>query len=440
MLGLAASSFVFVAVAQQPPSAPLTLTLQDALSRARANSTQFQAAVTDFAVAHQDTVQARAGLLPSVNFHNQFIYTQGSGATISVTGNPASTTTAAPIFIANNAVHEYVSQGVVEQNLSVVQWIDYRRAQALEAVARVKSEIASRGLVVTVVQDYYGLLSAQRKYANAQLGATEAQSFLDLSHKLEHGGEVAHSDVIKAQIQANDRGRDLREAQLAMDKARLDLAVLLFPNFDENYTVVDDSELAPPLAAFDEFARAAQKNNADVRLSTEELNAAGHELGSARAGFLPSLTLDYFYGIDAPQFATRGPDGVNNLGYAASATLNIPIWNWGATRSKVIQAGLRQKQAQRELSLAQRKLLADMRTLHAEASAALSELQLLKDSADLAAESLRLINLRYRGGEATVLEVVDAQNTLTQARNAWSDGVVRYRAALADLQTLTGTM
>jgi outer membrane protein TolC len=246
--------------------------------------------------------------------------------------------------------------------------------------------------------------------------------------------------VIKAQIQANDRGRDLREAQLAMDKARLDLAVLLFPNFDENYTVVDDSELAPPLAAFDEFARAAQKNNADVRLSTEELNAAGHELGSARAGFLPSLTLDYFYGIDAPQFATRGPDGVNNLGYAASATLNIPIWNWGATRSKVIQAGLRQKQAQRELSLAQRKLLADMRTLHAEASAALSELQLLKDSADLAAESLRLINLRYRGGEATVLEVVDAQNTLTQARNAWSDGVVRYRAALADLQTLTGTM
>jgi outer membrane protein TolC len=440
MLGLAASSFVFVAVAQQPPSAPLTLTLQDALSRARANSTQFQAAVTDFAVAHQDTVQARAGLLPSVNFHNQFIYTQGSGATISVTGNPASTTTAAPIFIANNAVHEYVSQGVVEQNLSVVQWTDYRRAQALEAVARVKSEIASRGLVVTVVQDYYGLLSAQRKYANAQLGATEAQSFLDLSHKLEHGGEVAHSDVIKAQIQANDRGRDLREAQLAMDKARLDLAVLLFPNFDENYTVVDDSELAPPLAAFDEFARAAQKNNADVRLSTEELNAAGHELGSARAGFLPSLTLDYFYGIDAPQFATRGPDGVNNLGYAASATLNIPIWNWGATRSKVIQAGLRQKQAQRELSLAQRKLLADMRTLHAEASAALSELQLLKDSADLAAESLRLINLRYRGGEATVLEVVDAQNTLTQARNAWSDGVVRYRAALADLQTLTGTM
>jgi outer membrane protein TolC len=39
-----------------------------------------------------------------------------------------------------------------------------------------------------------------------------------------------------------------------------------------------------------------------------------------------------------------------------------------------------------------------------------------------------------------VLEVVDAQNTLTQARNAYSDGVVRYRTAVANLQTLTGTM
>jgi outer membrane protein TolC len=46
--------------------------------------------------------------------------------------------------------------------------------------------------------------------------------------------------------------------------------------------------------------------------------------------------------------------------------------------------------------------------------------------------------LRYQAGEALVLEVVDAQTTLTQARNAFNDGQVRYRVALANLQTLTG--
>lgn len=417
---------------QQPDSAastqaPLTLTLQDALTRARANSIPFQSALTDQGVAHEDKVQARAALLPSVNFNNSIIYTEPNG-------------TLSGVFIASNAVHEYLSEGNVRQVVGYAQYSDFRRSQALEAVARAKAEIARRGLVVTVVQGYYGLIASQHKYANAQQAATEAQNFLTLSQKLEKGGEVAHSDVIKAQLQFNDRQRDLREAQLAMDKSRLDLAVLLFPNFNLNFTVVDDAQLAPPLMSFDDFMKTAQNKNPDLRASTASFQASKFELTAAQSGYFPTLTLDYFYGIDAQHFAKREPDGANNLGYAVAATLNIPVWNWGATHSKIVQADLKRKQAQRELTLAQRKLQADMRELYAEAEAAQAELETLKSSADLAAESLRLTNLRYQGGEATVLEVVDAQNTLNQARNAFNDGEVRARTALANLQTLTGTM
>jgi outer membrane protein TolC len=437
-------SFVAVAVLAQQPApptqAPLTLTLQDALKQARANSVMLQAAVTEQGIAREDKVQARAVLLPKVSYNNQLIYTQPAEAATGSANPGVAASGQAPRFIANNAVREYLSEGVAEEQIGFAQYADYRRARALEAVARAKVEIAARGLVLTVVQNYYGFIAAQRKFASVQLAATEAQKFLELSRKLENGGEVAHSDVIKAQIQFNDRERDLREAQLAMDKARLDLAVLLFPSFNENFTVVDDSELAPALESFDEFARLAETRNPDVRASTAALQASRLELSSARAEYLPFLTFDYFYGIDAPQFAVRAPDGTRNLGYAASATINIPVWNWGATHSKVVQADLRRKQAQRELSFAQRKLLADMRTVYNEAAAARDELELLKNSADLASESLRLTTLRYQGGEATVLEVVDAQNTLTGARNAYSDGIVRYRTALANLQTLTGTM
>jgi outer membrane protein TolC len=414
----------------QPASstqAPLTLTLQDALNRARSNSVAFQAALTDQGIAHEDKVQARAGLLPSVNYNNQFLYTEPNG-------------TPSGVFVANNSVHEYISQGNLHQAIGLTNYADYRRSRALEAVARAKAEVAKRGLVVAVVQGYYGLIAAQRKYANVQQAASEAQQFLALSQKLENGGEVAHADVIKAQIQFNDRQRDLREAQLAMDKSRLDLAVLLFPDFNLNFTVVDDSQLAPPLISFDEFIKEAQNRNPDVRASTAGFQAARFEVASAQSAYLPTLTLDYFYGIDAAHFAAHEPDGTRNLGYSVAATLNIPIWNWGATHSKVVQANLKRKQAQRELTMAQRKLQADMRELYAEAEAAHEELDLLKSSADLATESLRLTILRYQGGESTVLEVVDAQNTLTQARNAFSDGKVRARTAVANLQTLTGTM
>ena len=104
------------------------------------------------------------------------------------------------------------------------------------------------------------------------------------------------------------------------------------------------------------------------------------------------------------------------------------------------QAELQRDQAKRELSLAQRKLLAELQSLYAEAQTAADELTSLQRSAELGAESLRLINLRYKNGESTVLEVVDAQNTATAAETAYHDGAVRYRVALANLQTLTGEL
>jgi outer membrane protein TolC len=413
-------------------SAPLTLTLQDALERAKKNSPEYRAAQTEFGVAKEDRVQSRAALLPSATYNAAFLYTQGNG-------------TPSARFIANNGVHEYLSQGDLHQELSLATIADYRRSSAAEAVARARAEIAARGLVVTVVQSYYGFVVAQRKFSTAQRAASEAQRFFDISQKLEHGGEVAHSDVIKAQIQTQQQQRDLQEAQLEMERSRLELAVLVFPDFNQNFSVVDDLQMPEPLPSPAEVQAAAANKNPELRAAVAALQQANQEVAVAWNGFLPTLNLDYFYGIDASHFAVNQTDPATgqqfrNLGYAATATLQLPIWNWGANRSKVKQADLRRDQARVELSFTQRQLLAKLQTLYSEAQTARSELESLNHSAELAADSLRLTTMRYQAGESTVLEVVDAQNTLTLARNAFNDGQVRFRVALANLQTLTGTL
>jgi len=415
-----------------PSNAPLALTLQDALERAKKNNPEYRAAVTDFGLAREDRVQSRAALLPSVNYNAAFLYSEGNGA-------------AGARFIANNGVHEYVSQGNAHQEISLATIADYRRASAAEAVARARSEIAARGLVVTVVQTYYGFVVAQRKYSTAQRAATEAQRFFGISQKLEHGGEVAHSDVIKAQIQTAQQQRDLQEAELEMNRSRLELAVLVFPDFNENFSVVDDLQIPEPLPSFPEIQAAAANKNPELRAAVATLQQTNQEVAVAWNGFLPSVSLDYFYGIDANHFAVNqnGPipgQQVRNLGYAATATLQLPIWNWGGSRSKVKQADLRRQQARVELSFTQRQLLAKLQTLYNEARTARSELESLDQSAELAAESLRLTTMRYQAGESTVLEVVDAQNTLTQARNSFNDGQARFRVSMANLQTLTGSL
>ncbi|MGC2186352.1 MAG: TolC family protein [Terriglobales bacterium] len=416
---------------QATNAAPLTVTLQDAIARARKNDPVYHAALTAYGSAKEDRVQGRAALLPGVNYDAGFLYTQGNGTS---TGR----------FVGANGVHEYLSQGNIHQDISLQGIAEYRRTRAAEAVARARSEIAARGLVVTVVQAYYHFVVAQRKYDTAQRAAGQGQRFLDISQKLEQGGEVAHSDVIKAQIQFQQQQRDLQEAELEMNRTRLELAVLIFPDFNEQFSVVDDLQTPEPLPSFTEVQTAAARQNPDLRAAVGTLQEARQQVGAAWSGFLPALKLDYFYGIDANHFATRQFDpasqmAVRNLGYAATATLQLPVWNWGANRSRLKQASLQREQAQLELTFTQRQLLARLRALYDEAQTARSELDSLTQSAELAAESLRLTTLRYQSGEATVLEVVDAQNTSTLARNAFSDGQSRFRVALANLQTLTGT-
>jgi outer membrane protein TolC len=90
------------------------------------------------------------------------------------------------------------------------------------------------------------------------------------------------------------------------------------------------------------------------------------------------------------------------------------------------------------LTTAQKQLLSNIQTSYDEAVTSRQQLDTLRQSADLAEQSLRLTSARYTAGEATVLEVVDAQNTLLMARNGLADGEARYRLAIANLQTLTG--
>ena len=405
------------------------ITFDEALARAKAINPQFQSAVTTAGLAHQDVVQSRAALLPNVGYTMGGIFTEGQQHG-----------TSSPIFIANNGTHEYIAQGNVHAALSLTNFADYSRATAAQALARAKSEIALRGLVVTVSQTYYGHLAAKRKFTTAQRASEEAQRFFGISQKLEQGGEVAHSDVIKAQLQEQQIQRDLREAELGMSKSRLDLAVLIFRDYTENFSVADDLATAPALPTFDEVKATGEKNNPDLRAAQAAVRQSSHEVTSAWGGVLPAFAFDYWYGIDANQFAVNGADGIRNLGSAAAVTMDLPIWNWGANVSKIKQANLQKRQAVVELTAAQRTLLANIRTFYDEARAALTELDLLRSSEQLATESLRLINMRYQGGESTVLEVVDAQNAVTAASNAYADGQVRFRMAIANLQTLTGKL
>jgi outer membrane protein TolC len=416
--------------------APRTLSLKDALSLAEKNDPSVLGAISDAASAHEDRNQAHAAIYPSLSGRSEYLGTQGNGKL------------SEGRFVTNDGVHVYRDWAVVHQDLSPATFkrTGVQRADAAEALARAKLEIARRGLTATVTKAYYALIAAQRKYATAQEGVDQSQRFLTISQALEQGREVAHSDVVKADLQKNTQEQALEEVKLGMAIAHLDLAVLLSRDFDENFTVVDDLDAAPTLPPLPEVEAMASRGNPTLGAAMQALRTASLDVSIARQAYLPTLTVDAVYGIEANAFALHSTVASNkevgplpNLGYFITASLNIPVWDWGVRRSKVRQAELKQAEATVDLSVAQRTAIRNLRGAYSEAETARQQAALQRRAVDLSSESLRLNTLRYQAGEATILELVDAQSALIQARNAFSDGMVRYRIAIGNLQVLTGS-
>jgi outer membrane protein TolC len=426
----------------QPPSQgqpipPITVTLQDALERARKLDPVYLSAVSDARNAHEDSVQARNALLPTVSATTQYLGDQGDGHRIS-DGR----------FVTQDGVHVYRAWGVFHEDLSAGTFMGtgLKRAKAGEALSKAKAEIARRGLTVTVSKDFYGLVVAQRKYATSQQALEQTKHFLDITQAAEREGQSPHSDALKAEIQYRLQQQAFDEAKLAMEDARLNLAVLLFPTFNENFSVVDDLDSAQALPAFAEIQAMAEKENPDLRVAIETARQSELDVMAAKTAFFPTLSVDTDYGIEANCFALRCTRAsvpevgvVPNLGYFVTAALNIPVWDWGTLRSKLHQAEYKQQAAKAMLNQEQQLKITELYAAYNEAAVARSSVDASRHTAELAAESLRLVNLRYESGASPATEVVDAENTLLTARNAYIDSQARFRAALAGLQTMTGT-
>ena len=413
------------------------ITLSQAMALAIQNDPAFATARAAAGSARLDAAITRSALLPNASANGVFTYTEPSGF---VNKDAPIGLRDLPIFVANDSVHEYWAQILVNQTISLPNIANWRRSRAVAAQASADLESARRDLLVRVVAAYFGVVDTGEKAAVAQRALNEAQSFLDLTQKLEKGREVAQADVVKADLSVQQRQRDFADATLAAEKARLDLGVLLFADPLTPYTLADQKQLPGSLPDEATVQADAAHNNPDLRSALSAMKAAQNEVWAARLAYLPSIGLNYTYGINAPEVAANAPGAVRNLGYSASVTINMPLWDWFSTQDKVRQSELREKASQAALTNTQRLLIAQLDEYYQEARVAEDQVASLETSVDTARESLRLTRMRYSAGEALALEVVDAENALAQAESALADGRLRAQVARANLQTLTGVL
>jgi outer membrane protein TolC len=415
----------------QSPSPDSRLTLDEALRLANTQASTFQVAQLNEQIASEDLKQARTAFLPKVSAPLSYIYT--TPALGLPPGEPR-----APSFIASDAISAYEAFVNVSGDFDVAGKLraTLTKNRALLAAARAGTDVAKRALTQAVIEAYYGLALADAEFRAAEGNLASAEEFERVTSLLLSGGEVAAVDLTRAQLQTLTRRDELERARVNRAVAAGGLRVLVGYEFTKPINTVDLALALPTDSEFQQFKAEDVVRRPEVTQLEQQLRAARQEITIARADRLPSLSYSINGGFDTDSL--KGPRLKEHSGVSAAISLNIPIFDWGATRSRERQARLRANVAETERTIALRGFTQQFYAAEAQAARAAARIGIAREAVLKAQDNLAASIARYRAGEAQIVEVTEAQSTLVQQQTALYQAIADYQIAIGRLRQATG--
>jgi len=419
--------------AQVPSPSPslAPLSLEEALRLANTQASTFQTAVLNERIAAEDVRQAQAAFLPKVSTPLSYIYT--SPAIGLPPGEPRG-----PSFVSADGIGVYDAFVNVSGDFDIAGRLRATLAKnrALLAAAHAGAEVARRELAQAVVEAYYGLALANVQVRAAETNLAAAEEFEHITSLLLSGGEVASVDLTRAQLQTIARRDELDKARASEAVAAGSLRVFVGYDFTRPISTTDLAIALPIASEYQQFRAEDISRRPEFTQLEQQLRAAREEIRIARADRLPSVSYSVNGGFDTDSM--KAPRLKEHTGVGASISFSIPIFDWGASRSRERQARLRVEVAENERTITLRGFAQQFYAAQAQVTNAAARINLARDGVTKAQDNLSASIARYRAGEAQIVEVTDAQTTLVEQRNALYQAIFDYQTALARLRLATG--
>ena len=427
----------------------------EAVRLALALSPTLEAARADVLAARGRTVQARAGLLPTLGFSTGYslveplgggtVSNSGTGTGGTGTGGTGTGGTgmggtgtggADPFFpglVGNGA-------GTLRTNLVLNQLLfDFNRTRdlvrqraALARVAEGNLSVAALNLAQEARVRLANLAQNGRLVVVAESNARNRQEQLNLAQARLDAGLGPPSDVVRAKTSLADAAQALVSARNDEDTSRVLLAETL--GIDPLTPLSPAEEVADPFAALDPatLVETGLARRPEIQASRENVRAAGLGVSVARKTNVPSVDLSLAAG-------TRGTSGLLT---SPTATLGLTLtWNFadgGLTRGRTEEARAIEASARAGLVRAGQLVVSEIAQAFLAATNAADRVTLADVGVANAQEGVRLAEGRYRGGVGTFLEITDAQAALFASQRAVELARGDLARARANLRRATG--
>ncbi len=417
-----------------PPPSPLsvtpgvTLSAEEAVRLALLQASTYQQATLNERIAAEDVRQARAAFLPRLAANLSFIHTSPASG---VSPRVAS-------YIAANAVDEYVGLVGVTGDLDLSGRLraTLDRNVALLEAARSGTQVARRALTQATIDAYYALALATARRRAAEQNLASAEEFERVTALSADAGEVAPIDRTRAQLQTITRRDDLEQARAAESAAGSALRILVGYDFAQPIGTADLVGFAANPGEIDRLTADMVSRRPEFAQLQAERRAAELGVRVARAERRPGVTYALDGGVDTDSL--RPTPLREHRGFSATVGVTVPIWDWGASRSRELQARDRAAVAESARLASLRGFQQQFYDSRSRALTAATRIRLAAEGMATAERNLDVSIARYRAGEAPILEVTDAQTTLIAQRTAYYQALFDYQSARARLAQAIG--
>ncbi len=419
-LALALGGLNAAAQVPAPDPAPalgpaVTVTIDEAISRAKANNALLQAARADVQAKEGQFKEARSYFLPNLSFSEN--YSRTNNPVYVFMGKLTQANFGMQDFYIpslNNPEPLTNFQSRVEVTFPLFTGgkltAAYRATKLGIDAARSEGDFAEASVVKGVTEAFYGSLLAQQAAGVMQEAVKTAQAHQKQVEAMYKQGLVLDSDLLRIRVFAADMAQQAsaRAADAQVARAYLGYAMGTEQDVDPKGDFTLPAADLPPL---EEAEKAALEGRGDLKSMALQTQQAEQGVKMSRADYWPQVGVMAAYEQDTQRW-TKAAWGDN---WMLGVQVKIPIFDGGARAGRVETARAQQLQAQQALLDLQQKARVEAKAAWLRAKSAAERVAVTTDSEAQAKENQRIVALRYNEGLATITDLLDADMALTSA-------------------------
>ena len=298
--------------------------------------------------------------------------------------------------------------------------------------------ITERDLVFAVEQMFIEALRSQSEIDLQQQSMKQLKEYLELVQRLTKGGQASYTDVLKTQVQLQTAERSMQKAQESLASAKFALAEVIGRSIDTSFTIEGSMESLIAAPSMVETPLDLSQN-LDVTLAQLNVSKSVFDIEIQKSERLPVIAAFADAGLLTSIDNLRLPSSERSgmFGYMVGVSLEVPLFTWGATDLRAQQKQLATDALGLQLEAVRRSVTTDYQKTHLQLKRAEERVRSLRVSLKAADENYALTKSKYAAGGVLSLEVLAAQQLLTDLKLDELQTLADHQALLAKMEQIT---